>query len=242
MLILIQISNFQHKYFKYDFNTKFLIVFSLAKIFVSMHYKLKFQPGMPPKIVTFLCLLILFKSTLLQGQASYIGTEIFGKASYYENVFYGRKTANGEILNRNAMSCAHQTLPFGTMIEVTNLTNNNSCVVRVNDRGPFIKKRVLDLTHAAAKRLNMLHKGVVNVKITIVGQNNKVYITSPGSMIKSAADLIVNKHTDRNVKIPLKPQNKTILSKPSKAANKKRAIRRGRLVAKPKNKTTKKPT
>ena len=241
MLILIQISNFQHKYFKYVFNTKFLIVFRLAEIFVSMQYKIKFQPRMTLKTVTFLCLLFLLKSTLLQGQSSYLGTEIFGKASYYENVFYGRKTANGEILNRNAMSCAHQTLPFGTMIEVTNLTNNNSCIVRVNDRGPFIKKRVLDLTHAAAKRLNMLHKGVVNVKITIVGQNNKVYIASPGSMIKSTADLIVTPSPDKNVKVPLKPRHKTILSKPSKAANNKRAIRRGRPIATPKKKGHKKP-
>ncbi|UTA69450.1 MULTISPECIES: septal ring lytic transglycosylase RlpA family protein [Emticicia] len=183
---------------------------------------------MTHKTVTFLCLLVLLNSTLLQGQASYLGTEMFGKASFYENVFYGKKTANGEILKKNMLTCAHQTLPFGTMLEVTNLTNNNSCIVRVNDRGPFIKKRVLDLTHAAARRLNMLHHGVVNVKITIVGQNNKVYIASAGSMIKSSADLMVNEPHDGKVKVPMKPRHKTILSKPSRAANKKRAMRRSK--------------
>ena len=178
------------------------------------------------KTVSFLCLFILFKPTQVFCQSSIIGVELFGKASYYENKFYGRKTANGEILKKNVLTCAHPTLPFGTMIEVTNLTNNNWCIVRVNDRGPFAKGRILDLSHVAAKRLNMFQHGVVKVKLTVVGENDTIYIERPDSMIKSATDLIVDEPDEEEVKIPLKPKPKTVRKKPSKTLKKKRAGRR----------------
>lgn len=191
------------------------------------------------KTVSFLCLLILFKPTLVSSQSSLIGVELFGKASYYENKFYGRKTASGEILKKNVLTCAHPTLPFGTMIEVTNLTNNKWCIVRVNDRGPFAKGRLLDLSHVAAKQLDMFHHGIAKVKLTVVGENDTIYIERPDSMIKSASDLIVDEPEEEAVPVPLKPKPKTVRTKPSKSLKKKRASRHKKKASTTKGKSKK---
>lgn len=89
-------------------------------------------------------------------------------ASFYGDKFHGKKTASGEIYNMWDLTCAHKTLPFGTKLKVTNLKNKKSVVVRVNDRGPFVRGRIIDLSVAAAKKIDMLRDGVVKVKIKIV--------------------------------------------------------------------------
>lgn len=89
-----------------------------------------------------------------------------GKASYYADKFQGRKTANGETFRQRKMTAAHRTLPFGTKVKVTNLDNGRTTKVRINDRGPFVAGRIIDLSHKAANRLNMTRAGVANVKIT----------------------------------------------------------------------------
>ena len=91
-----------------------------------------------------------------------------GVASYYGPGFHGRRTANGETFNQNAMTAAHRTLPFGTKLKVTNLANGQSTIVRVNDRGPYAGGRVLDLSVAAAKQIGSTHSGVAKVKIEVV--------------------------------------------------------------------------
>ena len=91
-----------------------------------------------------------------------------GKASYYADKFHGRITSNGEVFHQDSLTCAHRTLPFGTYLRVTNQSNGRSVVVRVNDRGPFIAGRVVDLSKAAATQLGMLNKGVVRVDVTQV--------------------------------------------------------------------------
>lgn len=91
-----------------------------------------------------------------------------GLASYYADSFEGRLTANGEIFSQKAMTAAHKTLPFGTRLKVLNLENNKTCIVRINDRGPFVKGRILDLSYQAASKLDMLKKGVVRVQLTIL--------------------------------------------------------------------------
>ncbi|MDD0824311.1 septal ring lytic transglycosylase RlpA family protein [Mannheimia sp. AT1] len=96
-----------------------------------------------------------------------------GIASYYANKFNGRRTANGEIFSNAKMTAAHRTLPFGTLIEVTNLRNGRSVIVRINDRGPYIHPRVVDLSSAAAKKIGMHHSGIARVKIDILNQNAK---------------------------------------------------------------------
>ena len=98
----------------------------------------------------------------------YEGEVIYGESSYYANEFQGRKTANGEIFNMYKKTAAHRSFPFNTLLEVTNLENNQSVIVRVNDRGPFAGNRILDLSYAAAKEIGMISKGVVKVRIKIL--------------------------------------------------------------------------
>ena len=93
-----------------------------------------------------------------------------GKVAYYGRKFAGRKTASGERFNPNAMTMAHKSLPFGTMVRVTNLATKKSVVVRVNDRGPTTADRVGDVSFAAAKKLRMTRAGVTNAKLEVVGQ------------------------------------------------------------------------
>lgn len=87
------------------------------------------------------------------------------KASWYGGKFHGRLTASGERYNMHALTAAHKTLPFGTKVKVTNLRNNKSVVVRINDRGPFIKGRVIDLSKTANQKINC---NLCNVKIKII--------------------------------------------------------------------------
>jgi rare lipoprotein A len=91
-----------------------------------------------------------------------------GRASYYSNKFQNRKTANGEKYDKNELTAAHRSLPFGSLIQVTNLKNNKSVVVRINDRGPHLKKRLLDLSRAAAEELDMIRSGVVEVEVCLL--------------------------------------------------------------------------
>lgn len=88
-----------------------------------------------------------------------------GQASYYGTRHHGRKTASGEPFNKHALTAAHRTLPFGSRVRVTNLHNQKSVVVRINDRGPYAKGRIIDLSEQAARELNMIHAGVARVKV-----------------------------------------------------------------------------
>lgn len=91
-----------------------------------------------------------------------------GEASYYAEFHHGKLTANGEIFNMHGLTAAHRTLPLGTVIQVTNLKNNKSVKVRVNDRGPYAKNRVLDLSKGAAHHLGMIKSGVTDIRIKVV--------------------------------------------------------------------------
>jgi rare lipoprotein A len=92
-----------------------------------------------------------------------------GRASFYAEAFHGRTTANGETFDMNAMTCAHLTLPFGTILKVTNLDNDRSVTVRINDRGPYVGGRIIDLSKGAARSLDMIESGVANVLIEVIG-------------------------------------------------------------------------
>lgn len=96
-----------------------------------------------------------------------------GVASWYHDSLHGNLTANGEVYDKDKVSCAHKTLPFGTILEVTNIDNDSTIIVRVNDRGPFIDGRDLDMSRRAAEDLGMIDAGVVNIKYKI---NNRYYI------------------------------------------------------------------
>lgn len=88
-----------------------------------------------------------------------------GLASWYGGKFQGRRTASGEIFDTNQLTAAHKTLPFGTLVRVTNLDNDKTTVVRINDRGPFVAGRIIDLSRAAAAAIGMTGKGVAPVRI-----------------------------------------------------------------------------
>ena len=88
-----------------------------------------------------------------------------GKASWYGKKFHGRPTASGEIYNMYGKSAAHKTLPLGTYVKVTNLSNRKETIVRINDRGPFIKGRIIDLSYTAAKEIDLVGVGVAKVKV-----------------------------------------------------------------------------
>lgn len=88
-----------------------------------------------------------------------------GKASYYADKFEGRQTSNGEIFKQRKKTAAHRTLPFGTMVTVKNRANGKTVKVRINDRGPFVKGRMIDLSKKAAKKLDMIDGGVADVEI-----------------------------------------------------------------------------
>jgi rare lipoprotein A len=91
-----------------------------------------------------------------------------GLASYYGNEFAGRRTANGEIFNPKAMTAAHRTVAFGSRIKVTHVGNGREVVVRVNDRGPWGKGRIIDLSHAAAQQIGMHRSGTAKVRLTLL--------------------------------------------------------------------------
>ena len=91
-----------------------------------------------------------------------------GPASYYAHKFHGRQTANGEIFDMYGLSAAHRELPLGTVIRVTHVRNGRSLELRINDRGPFIPGRILDLSLGAAQKLDMVEEGVAEVRIDII--------------------------------------------------------------------------
>jgi len=115
-----------------------------------------------------LALLILSSSPLLAADKVASGHTESGVASYYHDRFHGRKTANGERFDQGAYSAAHKTLPLGTRVRVTRLDSGKSLVVRINDRGPFKKGRIIDLSRRAARDLGMIQEGLTKVKVEVI--------------------------------------------------------------------------
>lgn len=104
-----------------------------------------------------------------------------GVASYYGGMFHGRKTANGEIFNKNAYTAAHKTLALGSYALVTNLRNGRKVIVRINDRGPFSKSRIIDLSIGAAREIGMIHSGVAKVRVEAMQVDKQGYISGKGA-------------------------------------------------------------
>ena len=125
-------------------------------------------------------LMIVMPTLSIDAQKVDIGHAFKGYASYYHTKFLGRKTANGEIFSRGAYTCAHKSLPFGTLLEVENTKTGRWVIVRVNDRGPFIKNRVLDLSIDAATHLGIIERGVAYVSAKIVGFDGNLELLRDG--------------------------------------------------------------
>jgi rare lipoprotein A len=111
--------------------------------------------------------LLIVLTSLILGLLPWSGnaqTEI-GTASFYHNKFEGRRTSSGEVFKQGLYTCAHKSYPFGTMLKVTNLSNDSTVVVKVNDRLPQRSKRCVDLSMVAAKQLNFVGKGLTKVRV-----------------------------------------------------------------------------
>ncbi|MBN2782110.1 MAG: septal ring lytic transglycosylase RlpA family protein [Campylobacterales bacterium] len=116
-----------------------------------------------------------------------VGDTFSGNASWYGPDFHGKLTSNGETYNMYDMTAAHKTLPMNTIVKVTNLRNNLSTVVRINDRGPFVETRIIDLSKTAASKINMIGAGTAPVKIEVLGfhVNGKRNIPSTKELAQS---------------------------------------------------------
>ena len=121
----------------------------------------------------FLCVLIFFSilecsSVPGKRESSWIGYAESGKASFYAMKFQSKKTASGELYDKAKMTAAHKKLPFGTIVKVTNKKNSKSVIVKINDRGPFVKGRIVDLSDSAFSSIANLDTGVIEVKIEVI--------------------------------------------------------------------------
>jgi len=105
---------------------------------------------------------------LKQNMEASTANVLMGKASWYGPGFDGKTTASGQVYDQNALTAAHKELAFGTKVRVTNLSNGESVLVTINDRGPYVAGRHLDLSRAAAERVGMVEQGVANVKMEIL--------------------------------------------------------------------------
>ncbi len=103
-----------------------------------------------------------------------VGHEESGLASWYGHPYHGRRTASGEVYDMGQMTAAHRTLPFGTRVLVTNLETGRSVEVRINDRGPFAKGRIIDVSYAAAQVLGVVGPGVVRVRLRVVATSGRL--------------------------------------------------------------------
>jgi hypothetical protein len=136
-----------------------------------------------------------------------------GSASYYSDKFNGRKTSSGKIFSNKKFYAAHQTLPFGTLVKVTNQVNGKWCVVTIVDRGPFIKGRIIDLSKVAADSLDYLHAGHTKVVIEEITEENERHLLPPSLRLLSfpyswkgtwSGNLIVFNPNGLNLKVPMK--------------------------------------
>ncbi len=101
---------------------------------------------------------------------------IYGVSSYYGKDFHGKLTANGEIYDMYGLTAAHKTLPLNTVVRVTNLENDTSLILRINDRGPYVKGRILDCSYGAAVKLDFVNQGTTKVKIEIIEVGDNKYM------------------------------------------------------------------
>ncbi|MRJ02978.1 MAG: septal ring lytic transglycosylase RlpA family protein [Epsilonproteobacteria bacterium] len=103
-----------------------------------------------------------------------VGEKFQGVASWYGSDFHGKLTSSGEPFNMHDFTAAHKTLPMNTMVKVTNLKNGRSVIVRINDRGPFVKDRIIDLSYAAAKKIGIIETGTAPVELEILGFDSTI--------------------------------------------------------------------
>jgi len=120
------------------------------------------------KLLTLTIAAILISVPTLASAKTKIGQTQKGVASYYHDSLDGNKTASGEIYRKSVLSAAHKTLPLGTKVRVTKLNSGKSIVLKINDRGPFVKGRIIDLSRRAARELGIVKRGVAKVEVEVL--------------------------------------------------------------------------
>lgn len=134
-----------------------------------VHYQMKFFPKVAT--VAALSLVLLFTPNMISlhtASSAIAASTQSGIASWYGPGFNGRSTASGEIFDMQKLTAAHKTLPFGTRVKVTNLVNGKSVIVRINDRGPYVHGRVIDLSRAAASTIDLIASGTAPVQMHVL--------------------------------------------------------------------------
>jgi rare lipoprotein A len=170
------------------------------------------------KFIIFLLTVIMAAGACTTTKPSPGGPVQTGMASWYGPNFHGKQTANQEVYNMYDLTAAHQTLPFGTRVMVTNLNNNRSVEVRINDRGPFVKGRVIDLSYAAARVIDMVGSGTAPVRIEVIDNAGTQmpsvqYAVQVGAFVskKNAEDLVSRlRRTYRNVYLERYPTQQRV--------------------------------
>ena len=150
--------------------SSFLSIFDKLKSLLT--YLKKFEYMILIKPLSLFLTLSFIVVVDLQAQ---VGEKFYGKASYYADKFHGRSTSSGETYDRAEYTAAHRNLPFNTIVEVINTSNNRTAVVKINDRGPFIYNRMIDLSFAAAKDLDFLELGETDVEMKILSMDKSEY-------------------------------------------------------------------
>ncbi len=154
------------------------------------------------KFMKYACKIVIlwvFVALSLHPARAQTGFSQQGEASYYAQKFNGRTTANGEIFKNSELTAAHLDLPFNTILKVTNLESGKTVIVRINDRGPFIRGRIIDLSKAAAHQLDMVIAGTANVKLEVIGEDGEIFPEHKEYAIaKAARPAIKNVSDHRN--------------------------------------------
>ncbi len=167
----IKIGNKNSELIKKKYSSFLRSIFYSNRFFIMFFFSILFSVSYCSSTVRFSA------NTGIKSQSNktkyYVGQVLKGECSFYASKFHGRKTASGEIYNMFALTAAHRTLPFGTILEVENLSNGKKVKVRINDRGPFKSNRILDVSLQAAKKLDMIKQGTIQIKATIIKLGKK---------------------------------------------------------------------
>jgi len=154
-----------------------------------------------PIVAVLACLSFGACSWIPKGESALdVGIKERGIASWYGAQFHGRQAANGEIFNMEAMTAAHRTLPLGSMVRVVNLLNGKYVRVRINDRGPYVNGRILDLSHAAAAQLGMVDKGLSVIQLEVIGDHRPEFVFDVEEGFKQSTTLLTVRKLDEPVR------------------------------------------
>ena len=174
--------------------------------FISRPRSRRSQAGLIAAVLV--CLPLGACSWIPKGESALdVGIKDRGIASWYGAQFHGRLAANGEIFNMEAMTAAHRSLPLGSMVRVVNLLNGKHVRVRINDRGPYVNGRILDLSHAAAAQLGMVDTGVSVIQLEVVGDHRPEFVFD----VEEGGNPPIPPLTVRKLEEPLSPTVRPVL-------------------------------